>query len=485
VLINFLLAVLTGLLLVFIHPRFSQAWLAPFALTPLIVALAREYRPKYRFLLGYVAGMVFWGGMCYWIHFVMSFHGGLGDVLGAGVFILFFLIPSLNMGVFGLFGGVLVHRRYAVPALAALWVALERIPSPFGFMWLKLGDGGIDMSVPLRLAPITGVYGLSFVFALMAGAVALVVLRRPRRELLPLIVLPGLYALPEVPAAAPPTESAAVVQPNFDEEKQWTEADTQDMHQRLEYLSLSSALAAREPAARLVLWPEVPAPIYFYEDMKFRDRAQNLARLTKTYFLFGTVARTPTGDPLNSAVMLTPGGDVQGRYDKMLLVPFGEYVPSPFSFANKISKEIGNFYPGEKITIFNVGDRKVGAFICYESAFPHFVRKFDSDVFVNLSNDGYFGRSAAREQHVNLVRMRATENRRWVVRSTNNGISTSIDPAGRVLGTFPEFREHVGRLGYGFAAGRTFYSQYGDWFAWTCALGAAIALVVSQLPNRD
>ena len=481
---NLLLAMLSGLLLAAVHPAWNLVWLAPFALTPLLIALAREYRPKFRFLLGYAAGAAFWGTMCYWIQFVMAVHGGLGNAGGLGVFLLFCLTPSLNMAVFGMLAGVVVHKWYAGPAIAALWVAAERVPTPFGFMWLKLGDAGIDMSIPMRLAPVTGVYGLSFLFALLSAAIAMVALRRKRHELLWVLAVPLLYLLPALPGAERPTESAVTLQPNIDEEKEWHEQDVEDMQRRLEYLSLQNALAASESAPQVILWPEVPAPLYYDSDAHFRDRMNSLARVTRSAILFGTVARTAKGEPLNSAQMISAAGEAAGRYDKILLVPFGEYVPAPFGFANKISTEIGNFQQGGKLTTFSVRGHSLGAFICYESAFPHFVRRFRTDVLINLSNDGYFGHSAAREQHLGLVRMRAAENARWIVRATNNGITAVADPAGRVAQRFDEFNEAVGRVGYSYRKDLTVYSRFGDWFAWLCLCISAVALFASQMPNR-
>ena len=482
--VNLLLAVISGLLLAAVHPHWNFVWLAPFALTPLLIALAREYRPKYRFLLGYTAGAVFWGFMCYWIQFVMAVHGGLGNAGGFGVFLLFCMTPSINIAVFGMLAGVVVHKWYAGPAIAALWVAAERIPTPFGFMWLKLGDAGIDMSIPMRLAPVAGVYGLSFLFALLSATLAMVALRRKRHELLWVLVIPLLYFLPALPEAERPRESAVALQPNIDEEKEWHEQDVDDVQRRLEFLSLQNALAAGEPPPQVILWPEVPAPLYYDSDVQFRERMNSLARVTRSAVLFGTVARTAKGEPLNSAQMINSVGEVAGRYDKILLVPFGEYVPTPFGFASKISTEIGNFQPGEKLTVFSVKGHSLGAFICYESAFPHLVRRFRTDVLVNLSNDGYFGHSAAREQHLRLVRMRAAENARWIVRVTNNGITAVADPAGRVTQRFAEFSEAVHRVSYSYRKDLTVFSRFGDWFVWLCICISAVALFASQMPNR-
>jgi apolipoprotein N-acyltransferase len=256
------------------------------------------------------------------------------------------------------------------------------------------------------------------------------------------------------------------------------------LNQSLEYLSLKAAL---ESKPNLILWPEMPAPIYYDEDPPLRERVARIARLTGAHVLMGTVAHNERKAPLNAALMVAPDGRALGRYDKMFLVPFGEYIPVPFGgLATKITNEIGDFVPGERIVVFKAGTDSVGAFICYESAFPHLVRRFAGEgasVLANLSNDGYFGQTAAREQHLHLVRMRAAENRRWILRSTNDGITAVLDPAGRIAQRFEPFRPDSFILRYSPIQETTPYTRYGDWFAWTCAAGAVVALIASQFPN--
>ncbi|MBI3281843.1 MAG: apolipoprotein N-acyltransferase [Acidobacteria bacterium] len=489
---NFALALLSGALLVLIHPRFDLAWLAPFAVTPLVIALGREWRPKYRFLLGYAAGIVFWAGICYWIQFVMAYHGRLGNLGGAAAFVLFCILKAIHLGVFGLLAGIVVQRAYALFAVPALWVAVERIPGLFGlmgFMWLPLGNAGIDMSVPMRLAPLTGVYGLSFVFAAMGTAFALILLRRPRLEIAPVAVLLCLFLLPPLPAPQPGAEVAVSMQPGIRDrpDRQWTQPEAADLQRALELHTLQAAVMPGQQKPQLILWPEVPAPIYYYDDPPLRDRLAQMARLTGAHLLIGTVAYNQRGAPLNAALMIAPSGDVAGRYDKMFLVPFGEYIPFPFrGIVQRITNEVGDFVPGERVVTFRLNGDKVGPFICYESAFPHLVRRFvnqGATVLANLSNDGYFGGSAAREQHLELVRMRAAENRRWVLRSTNDGITAAIDPAGRVVQTFPELRRLSGRLPYSHIRESTLYTRWGDWFVWLCVAASLAALLWSQVPH--
>src|SRR6266852_3398914 len=219
-LLNFALALLTAVLLIFVFPNlisptFGFPWLAPMALTPLLVALAREPRPLWRFLLGEFAGIIYWFGICYWIQFVLEVHGGMGRWGGWGTFLLFAVLKGLHLAVFSALAGFLMPKMWAVPTTAALWAGLERTNGPLGFAWLDLGNAGIDMPVAMRLAPITGVYGLSFVFAMLGCGVALIALRRPRRELSWLLPLPLLLILPATPRPAVPTQRALVVQPNI------------------------------------------------------------------------------------------------------------------------------------------------------------------------------------------------------------------------------------------------------------------------------
>ena len=481
--LNWLLALMSAALLVLCFPRFQIAWLAPVALAPLLIALAREPRPLRRFLLGWGSGVVYWFGVCYWIQFVLSFHGGLGNLAGWAVFLLFCFAKALHMGVFAWLAGILIRRWWAVPTVAALWVAIEATHGSLGFAWLALGNAGINMDLPLRLAPITGVYGLSFVFMTMATALALAALRRSRLELLWLILLPLLIFLPHLPPAQRGRETALLTQPNISETEDWTAESIDRMQREQVALTLRGALVETRQPPSIVVWPEVPAPLYYEEDPRFRSYADNLARATRAYLLIGLVAHTAGGAPLNSAALISPAGGLVSRYDKVNLVPFGEYVPWPLGFANKISTELGDFVPGKRVVVSAVDGHKIGAFICYESVLPNFVRQFaagGAEVLVNISNDGWFGQSAARYQHLAMVRMRAAENRRWILRSTNDGITATIDSAGRLRGTLPLYTEATSYTGFTYISERTLYTRYGNWFVLLCALLAVMGLVAEQ-----
>jgi apolipoprotein N-acyltransferase len=473
--VNLALSLVSAVLLILIFPRFNLTWLAPVALTPLLIACARESSWKKRVIQGWLAGFAFWFAVCYWIQFVLEVHGGMGRWGGWATFVLFAAIKGLHLAVFACLAGFLIPKAWAVPAVAALWAGLERTHGLLGFTWLELGNAGIDMPVPMRLAPITGVYGLSFTFAMLGCAVALVVLRRARAHIAWLLALPLLLTLPRGPARDRGPEGALLIQPNIDTEMNWTTETLRQVERELGVLS-------HVRNERLIIWPEVPAPFY-PSDREFAGYVAGVARTNRAHFLFGGVAYNPARAPLNSAFLVDPSGIMVDRYDKINLVPFGEFVPSMFGWVNRITKEAGDFAPGSRVVVFPMGEHRIGAFICYESAFPDLVRQFargGAEMMVNLSNDGYFGHSAAREQHLALVRMRAAENRRWILRATNDGITASVDPAGRIIYQAPPYRELAAAVTYRYLAGMTLYTRYGDWFAWTCLVLGLASCVVSQ-----
>ena len=208
-----------------------------------------------------------------------------------------------------------------------------------------------------------------------------------------------------------------------------------------------SALSVRpkaEPSGTpgLIIWPESPAP-FFVTDLHVRSTMANIARSTNSYIIAGTIGIRGIGDPsgkpdiYNSAAVIAPNGAWTYEYDKIHLVPFGEYVPFEdlLIFASGLTREVGTFARGTIAQPLAVDGSRVGMFICYESIFPDEVRQFahnGAEFFVNISNDGWYGESGAPWQHLNMARMRAVENNRWLLRDTNTGITAVIDPYGRV-----------------------------------------------------
>jgi apolipoprotein N-acyltransferase len=294
--------------------------------------------------------VVYWFGVCYWIQFVLAFHGGLGNLAGWAVFLLFCFVKALHMGVFAWLAGILMRRWWAVPAVAALWVAVEATHGSLGFAWLALGNAGIDMAMPMRLAPITGVYGLSFVFMMMAAALALAPAAAPRLELLWLILLPFLVFLPPLPPAQRGHETALLTQPNISETEDWT-PESIDRCSAGRWLSPCAACWWK-PGSRPRSWSGRKSP--------------RRSTTTKTRAFAATPTpgarhpRLPADWPGGAhrrrraaqlGRLISPEGGLVSRYDKVNLVPFGEYVPWPFGFANKISTELGDFVAGKRVVV--------------------------------------------------------------------------------------------------------------------------------------
>ncbi|MBV8207014.1 MAG: apolipoprotein N-acyltransferase [Acidobacteria bacterium] len=498
------MAILSGGLQVLIFPSPSLGFLAWIALAPLLVAILRPTipgsaahtrQPRLRaFLLGYVSGVVWYAGSCYWIYHVMNSYGGLPPVVAIAVLLLFCLYLALYHGVFGLllWTATRAGNANAGPALLLspfVWVAVELARARItGFPWDLLGTAQVGNIALTRVAMFTAVYGLSFEIVLVnAGfAAAFLVPLRARRTLVAgVLAVAALLQAGNLfrPGPAASGRVATLVQVNIPilEEDQWT---PEYMQQTVGEVERTSVPAARDAEAQqgipgLIVWPESPAP-FFATDRNFRASLSHMAQLANAYVVAGSLGlkQTPGEERprlFNSAALVAPSGEWVAHYDKIHLVPFGEYVPYRqfFSFAGKLTREVGDFSPGSTRQPLDLGSFKLGVFICYESIFPDEVRQFarnGGEAFINISNDSWFGPTGAPGQHLNMVRMRAIENRRWVLRSTNTGITAAIDPYGRVVAVAPAGQRVALNAPYARSSETTFYTRHGDWFAFGCAI---------------
>jgi apolipoprotein N-acyltransferase len=295
------------------------------------------------------------------------------------------------------------------------------------------------------------------------------------------------------PAPFPTDHTARLVQENIPIETTWNASSLSETLKDLH--ALSTAPGAKPD---LIVWPESPAP-FFLNEPRFRMEITSVAVESQAYVIAGALG-TPAGqNPLqeaatpegakrsyyNSAVLITPEGKWTARYDKVHLVPFGEYIPaqSMLVFLKGIAREVGEwgFTAGTERTVFDAGGQRVGTFICYESIFPDEIRQFAANgaqVLVNISNDAWFGDYGMPAQHLNMVRMRAIENGRWVLRATNTGITAAIDPYGRVTQSAPRKQRLALDVGYALVTETTFYTGHGDWFGWLCVIIAMAGALV-------
>jgi apolipoprotein N-acyltransferase len=522
-----LLVALSALLQILIFPLPGLYILSWFALAPLILAVLRARpageleidgsvklraaSPGQAFLLAYVCGVLWFAGTCYWIFGTMRQFGGMSTPLALLALFLFCLYLGLYLGLFGLLLGLMAgpgrDYRRALVAAPFLWVATELARTRItGFPWNLLGTAQVD-NVPLcRIATWTGVYGISAEIVLVNVAVAAAFLvPRQKRAALLVAALAAAAVLQSGQLVEPPpavgNREALLVQQNIPIAVRWSPDYFDRTLNDLTSLTLKSvadsaaqASTGQAPSGQssttkpdLIIWPESPAPFYT-SDPRFRTAISEMARRAGTWVVTGSIGTAPATKSgaheliFNSAVIVSPRGEWTGRYDKVHLVPFGEYLPFPslFSFAGGLSKEVGEFEPGGSRVPLDATDEKLGVFICYESVFPDDVRQFASQgaqVFVNISNDGWYGDSGAWSQHVNQTRMRAIENERWVLSAANTGLTGSIDPYGRMVVRAPRKDRTTLVAPYALTYVTTFYSRHGDWFAMLCAIISLGALV--------
>ncbi|OFW08297.1 MAG: apolipoprotein N-acyltransferase [Acidobacteria bacterium RIFCSPLOWO2_12_FULL_59_11] len=490
----------SGLLLVLAFPKFNLFPLSLVALAPLLVVAVREPSPFRRFLWGFLAGCVFFAGTCYWIYGVMHRYGGLGIAASAGVFILFVFVLALYWGFFSWLAGTLWRTSWGPIAVPFLWVALELARAHLfsGFPWLLLGYALTDYATLARMARWTGVYGLSYLLVSLNVAWAWLWLREKRKAavsylLIHLAFLAGL-GLTASRESYPDDQKAFLVQTNIPQEVSWERWDlpTQSpLLARLEDLTLQAVGQQAQPA--LVIFPEMPAPFYFWDDTFTRPYAEGIAQKTNSYFLTGIIAFVPGSNhtqPLNSELLLDPTGRPVSQYDKMHLVPFGEYVPLKnwLWFADNLTAEVGDFVPGDRVVVSTLPSGRLSGLICYEAIFPNLVRQFARDgaeVLVNISNDGWYGSTSARDQHLLMARMRAIENARYLLRATNTGITAVIRPDGRIASQLPPDQPAVLEAKWAFQSRLTFYARYGDWFPILSSVLTLLALAAAWRSQRQ
>jgi predicted amidohydrolase len=295
------------------------------------------------------------------------------------------------------------------------------------------------------------------------------------------------WLLPLPPSTELPL-AVAIVQGNIDQGVKWDPAWQSKALQLYRYLTLE---AARE-RPRLIVWPETAVPFFLREDPR-RAELETLARAAGAYLLVGAPDRL-SEQSRNSAFLVGPDGRMLGQYDKRHLVPFGEYVPLRrlLFFVNVLAGGgIGEFAPGKEATVFSTPAGRFGVVICYEAIFPGEVREFflgGADFLVNITNDAWFGRSAAPAQHLAMAAFRAVENRAYLVRAANTGISAIVAPDGRIVRSSGLFTPAVLSAPITPRAGVSFYTRYGDLFAWGTVVVALAAVLTAvgpiTLPRR-
>jgi apolipoprotein N-acyltransferase len=470
------LSAISAILLALSFPKFNLEFLAWIGFIPLFFALKDSSRLK-AFLLSFSCGLIFWVITVYWLSYV--------TVPGTIVLILYL---ALYFGVFGLilrsipFSGA---RLFLIPTV---WVLLEYLRSQLltGFPWALLGYSQYLNLPAIQIADICGAWGVSFLVVMVNAALYSAISKKTLKSaIIPLLIFIavlsyGFYRLatPDLKSGSGKSIKVSVVQGNIPQELKWYPGARQEIMEK--YITLSR-LAAREKPD-LIVWPEAAIPVILEEEPAYYEMVRDLAKQVKIPLLFGAVT-SREGLYYNSALMISPEGEMDGRYDKLHLVPFGEYIPlrKILPFLETIVP-IGDVNPGKDYTLFSVSlpgvghnlQSKFGVLICFEDVFPEISRQFTlrgARFLVNITNDAWYQHSFASYQHFQASVFRAVENRVTLLRSANTGVSGFISPQGRIISLVrgDQSRELFvdGFKLQSIPAQRyavSIYTRFGDWF---------------------
>jgi apolipoprotein N-acyltransferase len=493
----------TALLLILSFPNFELYFLAWIALVPLLITVTRNPSPLRALVLGWAAGTVFFYATCYWLTYSMIHYGGVPTPVAY----LALLPGAIVIGVFPGLAIMLVAlairrwNQWAVLLAPIFWAAFEWLRLVVtGQLWNALGYSQAFHRLLIYPANWGGVYAVSFIIVAINAVIVLVVTKpEPRRiavavpvAALVMVLLPYSYfrtTLEGISSERVPFVCVVAVQPNVpmtivkspDELKQLL-----DRHFSMSLSGLKQCSANADQ--RLVIWPESPMNFTYAGNLAFQQLLTQFSVENRTYLLFNSLEPAPDGGSYNSAVLINGNAPIV-QYDKIRLMPFGEYVPLPHWLpgASLITGLVGDFTPGTNYTLMPVGNYRLGVFICIESAYPWIAREMTSrnaGLLINISNDGYLGPTAVMRQHLANTVFRAVENGRPLMRVTNTGLSAQIDPLGRIDDLTGGFQTDVRVWSYSPLYADTTYTRHGDLFVHICAAIAALLLVVMLAKRR-
>jgi apolipoprotein N-acyltransferase len=503
------LAVTSGLAMGLAFPKFDQGLLAWVALVPLFYVIEGESMRRV-FWWAYLQGFASYVVQLYWIPIPLHDFADVRMEFAIFPMLLLAGIVAIDTAV-AIWAGEFVARRTRIPAVITMpvaWTAIEWIRTyfPIGFPWNLLGYTAYRNLELIQFAEFTGVYGVSALIVFFNAVVYVVMFRRGGNRL-QAVSLSTLTALMIVLVAfgawrirnlknAPSTGSfkVAMVQGNIPQSLKW---DPKFLPQSYGVYQDETADAAKR-GADLIVWPEAAAAFLFQPDDQYPaelagDAAYRTALLTLAKnmgkpILFGAPALARDDGRLgfhNRAYLVSDHGEVLAHYDKIELVPFGEYVPARALlgfFVNRVVEGFGDMIPGKDQTMFEFKGAKLGILICYESIFPDFTRRevnLGADVLVNITNDAWYGESSAPYQVLAMAALRSIETKVPMVRAANTGFSALIEPSGRITERTPLFKRGTTIVDVSWRPVRTLYTMVGDLFAEICVVLTMIGLIVA------
>lgn len=480
-----------------------------FALVPLLFALT-DLTPNNSFRIGLLTGFVHYLTLLFWLVPTMRIYGHLPLYLCISVLFLFAFYLALYIGIFAFF----LTKFCSKPAscifiIPTLWVSVEYIRSFLfsGFPWEFLGYSQFNNLHLIQISDITGPYGLSFLIAFSNAVFFLASLYLCKKKwqgkevpgkfsAVSIVAIPLIFILIwsygewriksiDKLVATSPSAKVTIVQGNISQSEKWDPAFQEATTKK--YIDLS--LSAQKDNPDIVIWPETATPFYFLYNTDMSAMVKKGIQDAGTHFLIGSpsfIRRKNNIEFYNSAYLVNPKGEVSDKYDKVHLVPFGEYVPFKkwLPFLGKMVQQVGDFRAGKKGNTIDWKDYKIGVQICYEIIFPNLSRamaKNNAALLANITNDAWFGKTSAPYQHFSMSVFRAVENRRTLARSANTGISGFVDPVGRIMASTPLFRKATLTRTIPLIRIKTFYTHFGDLFAKICT---AMTLLIAILKKR-
>ncbi|GBE00551.1 apolipoprotein N-acyltransferase [bacterium BMS3Abin07] len=498
----YVFAFVSGIALSFAFPGRDLSFLAWFAMIPFITLLTDCSR-KIAFKAGIIFGIPFFFGTQYWIYYSINHYGHMNIVLSFTVILLLCLYESLYTGIFAVLTNYISEKSVLPLVLTAptIWICIEFARGYIftGFPWSFLGYSQYKLLPLIQIADITGVYGVSFLIVAVNSVVADFIILKKRQKRIPLypsvpaytgavvliilISLSFLYGYHHLNKSETGKKiKVAIIQGNIEQDKKW---DTQYQESVFStYISLTKKASTAKPD--LIVWPETSAPFIFGLNKKYTERLIDFQKYNKIPLLFGSIKvkskKNGNYKLTNSAVLLNNNGKEVYTYDKIHLVPFGEYVPlkSLLFFVNKMVDGIGDYVPGNSFHSAKTAFGNFSTVICYELIFPSLVRTFflkGGDFLVTITNDAWFGNTIGPVQHFYTGVFRAIENRKPVIRAANSGISGFINSRGRVIKKSELFKREVLISEITKDSEITFYTKYGDIFAYLCIVTVALIVV--------
>jgi apolipoprotein N-acyltransferase len=490
-----LLAILSAILLILAFPDFEFWFLAYIALIPLFFAIEREKESFIKsFITGWIFGTVFFTGTCWWLTFAPITYGGVPTVLA---YILLLGATSV-VGLFpALFSGLLslILKRFGTRGVwlaPFLWTAIEFLRFwTAGNNWNAIAYSQAFNPIVLSLAKVGGIYLTAFPILILNTLFGFLLLEKRHKEaiisaflIISSVVIIFVYGLINIEIKQvgwiPTGNNIIAIQPNvpmsdlkYEDWKRLRQRHVQLAENELNKIRKNPESEIQNPKS-IVIFPESPMNFSYTEDREFQEFLRNFTEKNKVQVLFNAAEPSENKSYYNSAVLVNEHGEKIAQYDKIHLVPFGEYVPLPEPLGSMLPSMVGHFELGKEYDIVPLGEVKAGIMICFESHFPTLSRQYalsGADVIVEMTNDGYLGPTPVLRQHLANAVFRAVETNRPILRVTNVGITGYISQRGQILEPTEPYSEDTRVWTISKSDGsQTFYVKYGDWFGWLCSI---------------